>query len=292
MNVAARPFAPILITLMVESITLRNFKGYSDCKIENLRRINLVVGDNGSGKTALLEALFLAAGATPELVLRARQWRGLEGAFSGSQDAVSEAIWADIFHLFRTNKSAYVGLKGKGEENRSVTVIMNAPGSIRVIPPPRDQSAKTPKQQSDLPPIEFKYEVQGLGIRTVVPSFTENGIRFNELPRSYVRSAFYAANQTAPGSEMASNFSTLSKRFDSARFSTLLHDLFPDIKNPSIEISAGQPLLFVTATGIPKRMPIGLASGGSNKLAAILLSIAVMEGGLVIVDEIENGSHN
>ena len=36
-------------------------------------------------------------------------------------------------------------------------------------------------------------------------------------------------------------------------------------------------------------MPIGLASGGSNKLAAILLSIAVMEGGLVIVDEIENG---
>lgn len=77
MNVAARPFAPILSTLMVESITLRNFKGYSDCKIENLRRINLVVGDNGSGKTALLEALFLAAGATPELVLRARQWRGL-----------------------------------------------------------------------------------------------------------------------------------------------------------------------------------------------------------------------
>jgi AAA15 family ATPase/GTPase len=45
---------------MIHSIDIRNFRCFERLEIGNCRRINLLVGDNGSGKTALLEAIFLA----------------------------------------------------------------------------------------------------------------------------------------------------------------------------------------------------------------------------------------
>lgn len=41
------------------SIFIKKFRGLSDLKIEKLSRINLFVGDNNSGKTSLLEAIFM-----------------------------------------------------------------------------------------------------------------------------------------------------------------------------------------------------------------------------------------
>lgn len=41
----------------IENITIRNFRGFKDVKIENLGLFNLVVGDNNIGKTSFLEAL-------------------------------------------------------------------------------------------------------------------------------------------------------------------------------------------------------------------------------------------
>ena len=55
---------------MVNSFSIKNFRSFNEVKVEGCKRINLIVGDNGSGKTALLEALFLAAGVSPELLLR------------------------------------------------------------------------------------------------------------------------------------------------------------------------------------------------------------------------------
>lgn len=43
---------------MIKCLYLRNFRNYSEFKIEDLGRINIFVGKNGQGKTNLLEAIF------------------------------------------------------------------------------------------------------------------------------------------------------------------------------------------------------------------------------------------
>lgn len=48
---------------MLERLRVRNFRGPSDVAIEEPGRINLVAGRNNAGKTTLIEALFLLAGA-------------------------------------------------------------------------------------------------------------------------------------------------------------------------------------------------------------------------------------
>src|ERR1700732_1882461 len=93
----ARP--PSLIgNLVINEIDIRNYKCFKHLNIKDCRRINVIVGDNGARKQSLLEAICLALGATSEMVLRFRQFRGLDGRFAGVPKKIEEAIWRDYFY--------------------------------------------------------------------------------------------------------------------------------------------------------------------------------------------------
>ena len=55
---AAQKFQPRY--QMITSLEVENFRGFRKIELSDLRRINIIVGDNSSGKTAFLEAIFLA----------------------------------------------------------------------------------------------------------------------------------------------------------------------------------------------------------------------------------------
>src|SRR5713226_8100994 len=48
-------------TLLLNSLEIRNFRGFDHLQIERLGRVNLIVGKNNIGKSSLLEALQLYA---------------------------------------------------------------------------------------------------------------------------------------------------------------------------------------------------------------------------------------
>jgi hypothetical protein len=51
---------------MIEKLQIQNFRGFSELTLEGLKRVNLVVGRNNSGKTSLLQAI--SSVSTPELI--------------------------------------------------------------------------------------------------------------------------------------------------------------------------------------------------------------------------------
>lgn len=46
---------------MIERIMIHRFRGIRQGHIDRLRKVNLLIGPNNSGKTALLELLYLSA---------------------------------------------------------------------------------------------------------------------------------------------------------------------------------------------------------------------------------------
>ena len=48
---------------MLKHLKIRNFRIFKALEIDRLGRINLIAGKNNAGKTSLLEAVFLLAGA-------------------------------------------------------------------------------------------------------------------------------------------------------------------------------------------------------------------------------------
>jgi len=61
------------------------------------------------------------------------------------------------------------------------------------------------------------------------------------------------------------------------------------IRGLSLEISNSTPIVFASVRGVVERIPLGLISTGLTKLVAYLVAIANNNGGIVMIDEIENG---
>ncbi|MCH8197546.1 MAG: AAA family ATPase [Proteobacteria bacterium] len=275
---------------MINSIKIRNFRSFSDVKIDDCRRINIIVGENGSGKTALLEALYLAVGVSPDLVMRTRIWRGYDSArMSGTVEDLHQALWADLFHKFQTNKRAVVSLKGSAEQTRSVTVTLHPAGKRLLKPPPRKRSGAPPKVVPHPSPIEFKWDIHGHGTIKVEPRFEGDKLIFDPVPPYHVKGSFFAANQAISTLETANRFSNLSRKFRHEEFIKSFNHLYENITNLSVEVTAGSPMLFAVVNGLPEKIPLTLASGGMSKLAGILLAIPEQAGGVILIDEIENG---
>ena len=42
---------------MINEVKIENFRGFASLELKDLKRVNLLVGENDSGKTSLLEAV-------------------------------------------------------------------------------------------------------------------------------------------------------------------------------------------------------------------------------------------
>ena len=51
---------------MIQTIHIKNFKSIQDLKLD-IGRFNVIIGENGSGKTNFLEAIAMAAAASIQL---------------------------------------------------------------------------------------------------------------------------------------------------------------------------------------------------------------------------------
>ena len=90
--------------MRINNIIIKNFRGYKDLDINLDKNFNLVIGDNGSGKTAILEALTVAIGSF---------FLGIKGVYSRS------------FYKKDINISVH-----EHNEEYSFPVIVEAKGSV------------------------------------------------------------------------------------------------------------------------------------------------------------------
>ncbi len=76
--------------LILNSLEIQDFRAFEHLKIEQLARVNLIVGKNNIGKSCLLEAIRLyAQRGSPEVmreILMARDEMGEINKQSGSED--------------------------------------------------------------------------------------------------------------------------------------------------------------------------------------------------------------
>ena len=115
---------------MIRTLEIKNFRCFSTLTLDELPRVNVIVGENGSGKTALLEALFLVMGGSPDLALRIRRWRGLPSELKiPPTDKSFRAFWADLFHRLDSecpiSISVTIGHGFNESEAESVDFISN-----------------------------------------------------------------------------------------------------------------------------------------------------------------------
>lgn len=273
---------------MIDAVGIENFRCFEKAELSDLRPINIIVGRNSSGKTALLEALFLALGATPELVFRLNRWRGMGESIRLSSDRRSyESLWQYLFYSTEENRTISIKLTdkltGSSSLNRSLKVFYK-PGESHLTLPISGEDIDSAR----ILPITFEWTDANGKVASVQPMITPQGLKVGSAGDA-VPAALISSFLVPTPQENASRFSELSKADQEKEFIELFRREFPWIENLSIQISGGISQVFVTLSSMRVKVPITMVSGGVNKLLTILLAMANFPKGVVLIDELENG---
>ena len=270
----------------ITSIEIENFRCFKKLTVGGLTPVNLIVGANNAGKTALLEAIeAVVSEESPFLLYRAslerdefRQPRGLD------EDKV-EIDLRHWFHGHHLDDGVTFRIRSTGERVRSVArtirrVLPNAPPPW--VPGLFQLTIERPEKPSRLPTLPLTAD-DFLGAGT--PSgFATFGLRLHPPV------GFATTDRLRPA-ELAHLWANLVLTPAEERTVEALHLVEPAIDRIAISENGGTANAKVLLHGAQAPVPLGTLGEGVSRILALALNLAVTQGGFLLIDEIENGLH-
>jgi len=278
---------------MIESLEIENFRPFKKAELSGLKRVNIVVGDNSSGKTAFLEAIFLASASNPQIPITLRQWRGLEASPIGTTTDVYDALWNNLFNNFDRSKTINIAMHGSENDSRSLAMFFRQEAEL-TLPLKQNGGATGELKPSTgiYQPFVFHWKSPATPDVILTMRSTASGLQVEGIMHeSSMRSAFIPAHAQTSNQYTANLFSSLSKQNKELEFVSALKLQFPSIQTVSVELEAAASAIFVSLPWLKQKIPLALYSNAASNLASILLNISASPRGIVCVDEIENGFH-
>lgn len=276
---------------MYRSFSIRNFRCFRDFTLVPLERINLITGHNNVGKTALLEALLLHVGVnTPDLPLRLNMLR------SGQTVADVVEVWGWLF--FNKQVQNVIELASQSEDGVGRTMRVNV-AQLKEFhqPPSGNGGAESASPAGSLTtatgPGELSLDYQDTTGQQGASRafFTSEGIKFERMRLSQTPlSVFLSPHVRAPADDVA-RFSQLEAVGRQGEVLGALQRLEPRLRRLAILIKGVTPQIYGDI-GLSELTPLSLMGEGMGRLLSILLTIANTPGGVILVDEIENGLHH
>lgn len=270
---------------MIESVKIENFRCFSELEVHGLMPVNIIVGENASGKSAFLEAIYISREGMPSSALQLREWRQMGSPRESGADASSLGqAWEDLFHNYDSTRPINIELKGDQQSSHSLQIFRDRG------PSPALEANQQSTYAPSLSAIKFQWK-PGNYDEIIVSSQTQDN------PQEWLAVALRAPNpieflgphiRSFP-QWLASRFSDLSKEGETAPILDALRSEYPFLKDLSLELDAGNPSVFASIEGSKRKLPAALVSDGFNKLLGILLSIASASKGTLLIDQIEDG---
>lgn len=278
---------------MIHSFSIKNYRGFSDFGFEPLERVNLITGSNNVGKTALLEALYL--NLAPVTALRSNldldkdESSTKHNIFRGfkeirySLDNVTK--WGWLFHGKDLSKDIELVSTGKGGRAQLTMGwwIEHKSGDIPL-------TSDIPFD--DLQTLFLKVRVENIdGTEQIWRIYKSN----NRPPEQYVfdsiplRLLFNGYSRSPE--EDTKWFSQLADIGRQDEIVNTLRLIEPRLKGLAVSTSDG-PAMIYGDIGVGRRVPMSQMGEGMVRLLSLVLEIANASGGIVLIDEIENGLHH
>ena len=281
---------------MIKAIEIDQFRGIQHLKLDDLRMLNIVVGPSAAGKTALLEALRLALGATPYVAFGLAH-RGMPNFFvpnpSGEQ---FESWWNPLFFNFDARSQIKFNVTDSADRVARLAIFFDEStpviASQATLPPPGNppsSSAAQPSVPSAIAPLAFK-RTAFTGQESTLRATVVNGqVQFEQGSELGLAVDFLFPIWQSNPQQMATMFSPLSIANKEDRVVAVLTEQFPEITGLSVQSPNGSAVLYASLRHVARKVPLAMVSSGIHKFVSLLLAIESTSGGVLLIDEIENG---
>jgi hypothetical protein len=270
---------------MIERVLVENFRCFQSLEVTGLKRVNVIVGKNSSGKSAFMEALFLSSSSNaPNAAFQMRAIRKAGAGYQVPGDELAlRSIWADLFFDFNTEEKIHIQLKGTAGDQRQLSIAFRE-RTLQGSP-----SGKALESATAFPQIVFTWKRGGGRDIVIKPTVTPTGLDIHDAPVDFFPMIWFNPGAADAPDLTAKRYSELSKRKQAQPIVEAIRGEYDFVEDLSIEFHSGLPMLFATIKGKPQKVPIGLVSDGIQRLITILLGIAYYKNGAVLIDQLEDG---
>ncbi len=159
---------------LIRNLEIENFRCFEKLVITDARQFTIVTGPNAAGKSALLEAIFLAGGNSPELWLLAGAWRGRELQLP-TQPSGLTSILQDYFYQFDVTKSLRVCFRDSRGNDRELQIGTEKNAVLKL---PFEASKSIEAVSSQPPTLKFHWKTPK-GDVSGVPVISQEGMRMD-----------------------------------------------------------------------------------------------------------------
>ncbi|MCC7367363.1 MAG: AAA family ATPase [Chloroflexi bacterium] len=279
---------------MFRSVRIQNFRQFKDLHLENLGRINLITGQNNTGKTSLLEALFLLLSPTnPEVILTIANLRGIETVLADGPNA-----WGWIFNS--AAEAEVVTLSAVDDRAQSVKLRIKSSRSLRMPsskPPPGDRAPGTLEyvvttSGRPLVALVFEYEdswgqhgLSRIRMETDGPRIEHEAGQIHDLP------SFFVPNRSPRSTYDAQAYSRIVQANRDHEVVDSLRIVDRRLARLQI-LDTGMGANVHADFGDGALLPLNVTGQGFSRVLTIVTAIVESAGGVVLIDEIEDGLHH
>jgi len=275
---------------MFRSVRIQNFRQFKDLELKNLGRINLITGQNNTGKTSLLEALFLLDNPNdPTRTIIAANFRGIDRPGSETPE-----LWEWLFHVRQLDQQIELESED-GDGGRTHLKVNLSRGSL--IPAARNGDASIAGHAAPfvtsalpLPTLVYDHVTQsGQHLETRL-QWTSQGLVLEPDRRGAGREGFFLPYHYTPGESEAGRFSQLELIGREAAVVDALRIVEPRLKKLTVLNLGGRSSVYADLGQFPL-VPMAMMGQGFSKLLTIVSAMVLREGPIYLVDEIDDGFH-
>jgi hypothetical protein len=285
---------------MLKRIAIDGFRGIHGLSIEESRRVNVLVGSNGGGKTSVLEALCVASQPFAlQLLDTVNRWRDMPPLNSQTWHTL-----LTIFHEMDCHRTVLLEIEtNEGSASVAISALFGRGGT--------DESgvAQTTTTTIDPGSISAGFEESVRGIKSVYkPSWGEEVEAILELlgpgyqqivkpkgkrpPRGPLPGSFFIHTRRATSlGETAAALTELYAKNAEESFVNALKKVDPRIRRLIPGVQGKQPTVLADL-GYATLVPISVLGDGFCRVSLIVTGIvSAQPGKLLLVDEIDSGLH-
>lgn len=274
-----------MYSLVLRNARIQNLRGISDLSINDFSRLNVLVGPNNSGKTTVLEALFLLAGmSNPLLPIRINNFRDLKSL-----------SFSDFRYNFRQlNYDNVISLEAsEADYKRKVEISPIFPNGME-----GDAGAISAVKSDNSTGRLLLKEAVGLKMSCSVWNGEhrthEAVIQIDDGNPAITHSSHYEEAINARMLNHHTLQSNLSERFDTLQRIKLkprVISVLKRIEPALVDLSMSANGVIMVDIGFSQLAPLNLMGDGFRKAAAVVTNLSASENSVFLIDEIENGVH-
>lgn len=278
---------------LINSLFLENYKNFTGLELNELSRVNVISGQNNTGKTSILESLFMFYDrGSPDLFLKLLALRGIN-----TIELTPNHLWVHYFNSLDISKRIKIKINDSGHittatysHDKSMVQSTSIEQANKNLQHNSIQTNTDINNYNDSFRSIFHLENKSTGETRFQIINNQLNLEFKNLEPSRKLVSYVPSSTRGMNNSDADKLGKIDIEQGLDNIVKYLKIIEPKLNSLSI-IPQAQQFTVYGDIGLKRKIPLSLMGEGISKLLSILVSISTTPSGIVCIDEIENGIH-